>query len=169
MSIAIFLFFILLFYLDVDLYLRLPFKLLLEQWSKLPIIGKNTPQWKDISLIIELYLCAPFSDVTLDGSFSYMTIIKTGSRNCLFSSCLNLLLWIRMSGYSLQELPSKQVRDCEPFTMPVKWYFKILSLNFSDTFISTGYRQISWSLKKIFKDLFCLKMLFSSMLYMSVI
>ena len=98
MSIAIFLFFILLFYLDVDLYLRFLFKLLLEQWSKLPIIRKNTPQWKDIS-IIELYLCVPFSDVTLDESFSYMTITKTGSRNCLFSSCLNsflVLSWCSM-------------------------------------------------------------------------
>lgn len=66
-------------FLDVVLYANCYFCIidqnLLELWSKLPIIGKNKPQWKDISPIVELYLCAAFSNATLDRSFSHMNII----------------------------------------------------------------------------------------------
>ena len=44
-------------FLDVVLYANYYFCIidqnLLELWSKLPIIGKNKPQWKDISPIVE--------------------------------------------------------------------------------------------------------------------
>ena len=55
----------------------------LELWSKLTIIGKNKPNWKGASVIVEICLCAPFSNATLGRFFSHMSIIKSEIRNQL--------------------------------------------------------------------------------------
>ena len=81
-------------FLDVVLYVSCHFciidKILLELRSKLPIIGKNKPHLKDISLIVELYLWAPFSNAALDRFFRHMNIIKTGTRNCYLTVVLRI-------------------------------------------------------------------------------
>ena len=41
----------------------------LELWPKLMIIRKKNPSWKGASLIVEICLCAPFSNATLERFF----------------------------------------------------------------------------------------------------
>ena len=48
----------------------------MKLWSKLFIIGKNKEHWKDM-LLLELCLCTPFSNATLERFFSHFKVVKT--------------------------------------------------------------------------------------------
>ena len=70
-----------------------------------------------ISLIIEIYLCAPCSNASLEKFSSHMNIVKTKTRNPLLQKSLNAILAIRMFGISLAEFNKSYVKDCIS-----KWY-----------------------------------------------
>ena len=55
----------------------------LEFWSKMFSFKVENPHWREALLIIEICLCAPVSNASLEGLFSQMTIIKSHVRNRL--------------------------------------------------------------------------------------
>ena len=89
----------------------------IDLWGKILILGKNKPSWKGISLIVEICLCAPFSNASLERLFSHMNIVKTETRNRLSQKSLNAILAIRMFGILLAEFNKLYVKDCVS-----KWY-----------------------------------------------
>ena len=91
----------------------------IELWCKLGKMGSTKSQWNGILLIIELCLCAPYSNATLERYFSHMNIIKSDIRNRLSSKSLNSVLAIRMSGFSVREFNSIHVNKCVDY-----WYNK---------------------------------------------
>ena len=64
-------------------YFSLPTANSIELWRKILILGKSKPNWKGISLIVEICLCAPFLNTSLERFFSHMNIVKTETRNRL--------------------------------------------------------------------------------------
>ena len=46
-------------------YFSLPTANLIDLWGKILILGKNKPNWKGISLAVEICLCAPFYGGTM--------------------------------------------------------------------------------------------------------
>ena len=54
---------------------------LMKLWIKLLLIGKNHEHWKDIMLLLELCLCTPFSNATLERFFSHLKVVKTQLRS----------------------------------------------------------------------------------------
>ena len=58
-------------------YFNIEYTKLMKLWSKLLIIGKNNEHWKDIMLLIELCLCNPFSNATLERFFSHLKVVMT--------------------------------------------------------------------------------------------
>ena len=89
----------------------------IDLWGKILILGKNKQKWKGISLIIEICLCAPCSNASLEKFFSHMNIVKTKTRNPLLQISLNAMLAIQMFGISLAEFNKSYVKDCIS-----KWY-----------------------------------------------
>jgi hypothetical protein len=98
-------------------YFSLPTANPIDLWGKIIILSKNKPNWKGISLIVEICLCAPFSNASLERFFSHMNIVKTETRNRLSQKSLNAILAIRMFGISLAEFNKSYVKDCVS-----KWY-----------------------------------------------
>ena len=80
-------------------------------WRKILILGKNKPNWKGMSLIVEICLCAPFSNLSLERFFSYMNIVKMETRNRLSQKILNAILAIRKFGISLAQFNKSYVKD----------------------------------------------------------
>ena len=93
-------------------YFSLPIANPIVLWGKILILGKNEPNWRGISLIIRICLCAPFSNASLERFFSHMNIVKTETRNRLSQKSLNAILAIRMFGISLGEFNKSYVKDC---------------------------------------------------------
>ena len=75
------------------------------------IIGKNKPNWKGASLIVEICLCALFSNATLEHFFSHTNIIKSET-NWLSQSSLNAVLHICMFSMPLAEFSQTCGRLC---------------------------------------------------------
>ena len=75
-------------------------------------LGKDKANWHGIILIVEICLCASFSNATLEQFFSSMNNVKTDTRNRLSSKCLNAVLRIRATNYSLQEFHDNHVDAC---------------------------------------------------------
>ena len=98
-------------------YFSLPTANLIDLWGKILILGKNKPNWKSISLIVKICLCAPFSNSSLERFFSHINIVKTETRNRLLQKSLNAIPAIRMFGTSLAEFNKAYVKDCIS-----KWY-----------------------------------------------
>ena len=69
-------------------YFSLPTANLIDLWGKILILGKNKPNWKSISLIIEICSCAPFSNASLERFLSHTNIVKTETRNGLLQKKL---------------------------------------------------------------------------------
>ena len=74
----------------------------IEFWSKILSLAGEHIFWKPTTLIIEICLCAPFSNASLERLFSQMILIKTTLRNRLTNDSLNSMLHINISGLSLQ-------------------------------------------------------------------
>ena len=75
----------------------------MKLWSKLLIIGKNNEHGKDIMLILELCLCTPFFNATLERFFGHLKVVKTQLRSNLSAESLKSFIRIRMKGLSLKE------------------------------------------------------------------
>ena len=73
-----------------------------EFWSKILSLTDEHIFCKPTTLIIEICLCAPFSNASLERLFSKMNLIKTTLCNCLTNDSLNSILRINISGLSLQ-------------------------------------------------------------------
>ena len=74
----------------------------LEIW-KLIFSNNQTRGLQNILLIIEICLCAPCSNASLERFFSQMRIVKTDWRNKLSEENLTNLLYIKTEGPTLQE------------------------------------------------------------------
>ena len=61
------------------------------------------------TLIIEICLCAPFSNASLERLFSKMNLIKTTLCNHLANKSLNFIFRINISGLSLQSFNDKHL------------------------------------------------------------
>ena len=89
-------------------------------WGKLAKLGEEKPDWRGILLIIELCLCAPFSNATLERFFSHMNIVKSEERNRLSSKSLNAILRVRMSDFTVVKFNSLHVNECVDFCYNTK-------------------------------------------------
>ena len=74
----------------------------IEFWSKILSLADEFFFWKPTILIIEVCLCAPFSNASLERLFSQMNLIKTAPHNRLTNNSLNSILRVNISGLSLQ-------------------------------------------------------------------
>ena len=84
----------------------------IEFWSKILSLADEHIFWKPTTLIIEICLCAPFSNVSLERLFSKMNLIKTTLRNRLINDSLNSILRIDISGLSLQSFHDEHLEKC---------------------------------------------------------
>ena len=89
----------------------------MKLWRKLLIIGKNNEHWKDIMLLLELFLCTPFSNATLERFFSHLKVVKTQLRSKLSAESLNSIMRIRMKGLSLEEFKQYYASKCAEFSI----------------------------------------------------
>ena len=64
------------------------------------------------TLIIEICLCAPFSNASLERLFSKMNLIQTTLRNRLANDSSNSILRINISGLSLQSFYHEHLERC---------------------------------------------------------
>ena len=77
-----------------------------ELWHKVLLQCEDKPEWRGLSLLIELCLCTPCSNATLERFFSQLKVVKTEQRTALSSSSLNALLRIK-----LRQLSSREFHD----------------------------------------------------------
>ena len=84
----------------------------IEFWSKILSLADEHTFWKPTTLIIEICLCAPFSNASLERLFSKMNLIKTTLCNCLTNDSLNSILRINISGLSLQSFHDEHLEKC---------------------------------------------------------
>ena len=84
----------------------------IEFWSKILSLADEHIFWKPTTLIIEICLCAPFSNASLERLFSKMNLIKTTLCNCLTNDSLNSILRINISGLSLQSFHDEHLEKC---------------------------------------------------------
>ena len=73
---------------------------LTQFWSKILSLADEHIFWKPTALIIEICLCAPFSNASLERLFSQMNLIKPTLRNHLTNDSLNSIF--NISGLLLQ-------------------------------------------------------------------
>ena len=84
----------------------------LDLLSKVYNLGKNKPQWKDVLRVLEICLCAPFSNATLERFFNHLKMLKTPTRSRLNTSSLNSSLRIRVTGPTLAEFNARHNEKC---------------------------------------------------------
>ena len=84
----------------------------IEFWSKILSLADEHIFWKPTTLIIEICLCAPFSNASLERLFSKMNLIKTTLRNRSTNDSLNSILRINISGLSLQSFHDEHLEKC---------------------------------------------------------
>ena len=77
----------------------------LDMWSLLHRSIQN--RFPNIFLLVELCLCAPYSNATVERFFNYMKIVKTDWRSKLNESNLESLLRIKVEGPSLKGFAEK--------------------------------------------------------------
>ena len=88
----------------------------LDLWCKLGEISSTVnTDWKGVMLIIELCLCVPFSDATLERFFSHMKLVKNEKRNRLSQKSLNSALTVCMAGITFLEFDATHVHKCVEF------------------------------------------------------
>ena len=71
---------------------------LIDFWSKVLTLKKDDQLMKLFLLIVEIYLCGPFSNATLERLFSQMNFVKTIMRNMISNESLNPSVRIQISG-----------------------------------------------------------------------
>ena len=81
-------------------------------WSKILSLADDCIFWKLTTLMIEICLCAPFSNASLERLFSKISLIKTTPRNRLTNDTLNSVLRINISGLSLQRVHDEHLEKC---------------------------------------------------------
>ena len=89
----------------------------IEFWSKILLLHQENNSWKATLLLVELCLCAPFSNASLERLFSHMNIVKTTVRNRLSNESLNSTLRIRVSGISVATFHTTYLKKCVHY-----WY-----------------------------------------------
>ena len=80
-------------------------------------LKKDDQLMKPSPLVVEIWLCAPFSNATLERLFSQMNLVKTTVRNRISNDSLNSSLRIRISGITLQDFHETYVKNCVHY-----WY-----------------------------------------------
>ena len=83
----------------------------IEFWSQILSLADEHIFWKPTTLIIEICLCAPFSNASLKRLFSQMNLIKATPCNHLTNNSLNSILRIN-SGLSLQSFHDEHLEKC---------------------------------------------------------
>ena len=92
----------------------------IEFWSKILSLADEHIFWKPTTLIIEIGLCAPFCNTSLERLFSQMNLIKTTLRNRLTNDSLNSISRINISGLSLQSFHDEHLEKCVNYWFNVK-------------------------------------------------
>ena len=91
-------------------HVTLPLKLW-QNIFEIPATSIDNDDWKPALLIIELVMCAPQSNATLERFFSQLKNIKTNIRASLSSDSLNSLLRIKVTGPTLQKFHNEHVEN----------------------------------------------------------
>ena len=84
-------------------------------WSNICLGNKEKQSWHDIILLVELCLCTPFSNATLERFFR--EVEKTEIRSRLSSESLNSVITILMKGLSITVFQENYSNDCVDY-----WY-----------------------------------------------
>ena len=84
----------------------------LEFWSRMLSLQDENPHWRAAMLLIEICLCAPVSNASLERLFSQMNFVKSTNRNRLKNDALNAVLRIRISDISVEEFHANYVHRC---------------------------------------------------------
>ena len=93
----------------------------IEFWSKIFSLADENIFWKCTKLIIEICLCAPFSNASLERLFSKMNLIKTTLCNSLTNDSLNSILRINISGLSPQSFHDEHLEKCVNYWFNTKY------------------------------------------------
>ena len=81
-------------------------------WSKILSLADEHIFWNPTTLIIEICVCVPFSNASLERLFSKMNLIKTSLCNRLTNDSLNSILCINISRLSLQRFHDEHLEKC---------------------------------------------------------
>ena len=81
-------------------------------WSKICTLGKDRESWHDIMILIELCLCTPFSNATLERFLSHLKVVKIELRSRLWSESLNSLMRICMKDLSITNFDKDYLSQC---------------------------------------------------------
>lgn len=65
---------------------------------------RNTQTWNEEFLLLELNLCVPYSNATLERFFSQIHLVKTDWWNGLNEENLTHLRWVKVDGPKIEEL-----------------------------------------------------------------
>ena len=74
-----------------------------ELWHKILLQCKDTNKWSAVKLVIEICLCTPCSNASLERFFNQLKIVKTDQRTTLSDNSLNSILRIKLRGNSVTE------------------------------------------------------------------
>ena len=88
-----------------------------EFWSKILSLTDEHFFWKPTTLMIEIWLCAPFCNVSLERLFSKMNHIKTTLRNRFTNDSSNSIFRINISGLSLQSFHDEHLEKYVNFLL----------------------------------------------------
>ena len=86
-----------------------------ELWKNVFLLKKHDNDKEDWSLtllIVEICLCAPYSNAALERFFSLLKYVKSTIRSRLDSDVLNTLMRVKMSGPSLEEFHETFGKKC---------------------------------------------------------
>ena len=86
-------------------------------WPKICLGNKEKESWHDIILLVDLCLCTPLSNATLERLFSHLKVVEAEIRSRLSSESLNSVIRIRMKGLSITEFKENNSNDCVDY-----WY-----------------------------------------------
>ena len=78
-----------------------------ELWHKILLLCESKKEWYSVCLIIEICLCTPCSNATLERFFSHLKFIKTDQRTALSAGSLNAIMRIKLRGTSITEFSEK--------------------------------------------------------------
>ena len=81
-------------------------------WSKILSLADEHIFWKPTTLIIEIWLCAPFSNASLERLFSKMNLIKTTLCYHSMSNSLNSIWCINITGLSWWSFHDEHLEKC---------------------------------------------------------
>ena len=71
-----------------------------ELWHKILLVGKDKDDWRGVTLVIEICLCTPCSNATLERFFNQLKVVKTDQRTRLSATSLNSCLRVKLKKLS---------------------------------------------------------------------